>query len=460
MTGAEALDETWRRVHAAMPEARRWLSELVAFPSVADGDPAHGAACEAAAAWTRDAFAAAGLDVGLEPTVDGSVAVVGGVEVDPAAPTVLLYAHYDVQPAGDPTRWDSDPWQLTERDGRWYGRGAADCKGGIVTHLAALRVFERAFPCNLKVAIEGSEEQGTAGLEQLLRARPELAAADAVIVLDSGNVAPGVPTITTTLRGTVAAIVSVDTLASGQHSGTAGGPAPDALLALVKMLATLRDERGNTTIAGLPVGGSWHGSPYDVERFRRDVGVLDGVDLVGDGDVAEMLWARPAVTVTGIDAPPARGSGNEIQPSARARVNLRIPAGIAPAAAEEALVTHLLAAAPWRARVAIELESSGAGLDLPEGGRALEILCEALESAFDHRVVRAGQGGSIPLCAALAELQSGAEILLIGIDEPGSAIHAANENVRPMEIEHVAVAEALFLDRYGRSFEASAGAAR
>jgi acetylornithine deacetylase/succinyl-diaminopimelate desuccinylase-like protein len=367
---------------------------------------------------------------------------------DPAAPTVLLYSHYDVQPPLDDAAWRTDPFRLTEADGRWYGRGAADCKGNIVMHLLALRALEGEIPVNLKLVVEGSEEQGTGGLEAFVPRNADLLRADAILVCDTGNAAVGRPAATVSLRGMVNVVVTVQTLATELHSGMFGGAAPDALAALVTMLSTLRDGEGNTTVRGLDSTQVWDGEPYIREQFVADAGVLDEVALVGSGTVADMLWARPAITVLGIDCPPVVGSASAIVPRAAARLNLRIPPGTAPGTAEKLLREHLLASAPWGARVTVETEASGEPFRAGVDGPAFRCLAESLEDAYGMPMTTLGQGGSIPLCNVLADTYPDAEIVLLGVEEPLARIHAPNESVHPDEIEHMALGLATFLRRF------------
>ena len=283
---------------------------------------------------------------------------------------MLLYAHYDVQPPLDEHAWRTPPFQLTEVDGRWYGRGAADCKGNILMHLVALRALGDQVPVNLKLIVEGSEEQGTGGLEDYVPKHADLLRADAILVCDTGNAEVGEPAVTVSLRGLANVVVSVEALSSEVHSGMYGGPAPDALAALIHLLATLRDDAGNTTITGLDNTQTWDGVAWPPEQFRTDAQLLDGVSLLGDGTVSDMVWARPAVTVLGIDCPPVIGSAAAIQPHARARLNLRVPPGMDPVEAQDALVAHLEAAAPWGVRVTVERESSGEPFQAHTGGPA------------------------------------------------------------------------------------------
>ncbi|WP_433796979.1 dipeptidase [Actinoplanes sp. CA-252034] len=437
-------------VAALMDRARADLAELVAIRSVADPRQFPPEECTKAAYWVVDRFAGAGFtDLSLHETSDGSSAVYGERPArDPHAPTVLLYAHYDVQPPLDEAAWRTPPFALTERDGRWYGRGAADCKGNIVMHLTALRALGDDLPVHLKLIVEGSEEQGTGGLEDLVERHPDLLRADAILVCDTGNAAVGAPAATVTLRGLVNVVVTVEALGGEVHSGMFGGPAPDALAALIQILSSLRDRVGNTTITGLDSTQTWTGEPYPAAQFRADAGLHDGVALLGDGTVSDMVWARPAVTVLGIDCPPVVGSAAAIQPRARARLNLRVPPGTEAAAAQRALITHLHAAAPWGVRVSVEPEALGQPFEARTGGPAYRALAAAMRESYGRDMVTLGQGGSIPLCNVFAATYPEAEILLIGVEEPLAAIHAPNESVDPGEIARLAHAEALFLKHY------------
>jgi acetylornithine deacetylase/succinyl-diaminopimelate desuccinylase-like protein len=361
---------------------------------------------------------------------------------------VLLYAHYDVQPPLDDDAWRTPPFELTEVNGRWYGRGTADCKGNILMHLTALRALGDDIPVHLKLVVEGSEEQGTGGLEAFVPAHADLLRADTILVCDTGNAAVGRPAATVSLRGMVNVVVTVEALGSELHSGMFGGAAPDALAALVAILASLRDRHGNTTIMGLDNTQTWSGEPYPTDQFRHDATVLDEVSLLGDGSVSDMLWARPAVTILGIDCPPVVGSASAIVPRAAARLNLRIPPGMSPDQAEAALVEHLRAAAPWGVRVTSETEAAGAPFKAEVDGPAYMAMAGAMQEAYGTTMTTLGQGGSIPLCNVLADTYPGTELILMGVEEPQALIHAPNESVDPSEIEAMALTEALFLQRY------------
>ncbi|MFK0126071.1 dipeptidase [Streptomyces nigra] len=442
-------------VASLMPRAKAELTELVAFESVADFDQFPRSESEGAARWVADALRAEGFeDVALLDTPDGTQSVYGYLPGPEGAKTVLLYAHYDVQPPLDEAGWSTPPFELTERDGRWYGRGAADCKGGVIMHLLALRALKAngGVPVNVKVIAEGSEEMGTGGLERYAEAHPELLKADTIVIGDSGNFRVGLPTVTTTLRGMTMVRVQIDTLAGNLHSGQFGGAAPDALGALIRVLDSLRAEDGSTTVDGLTGESSWEGLQYDEAQFRADAKVLDGVELIGSGTVADRIWARPAVTVLGIDCPPVVGATPSVQASARALVSLRVPPGVDAAQATKLLQAHLEAHTPWGARVSTEQIGQGQAFRADTTSPAYQAMADAMAVAYPGEEMQyAGQGGSIPLCNTLAGLYPEAEILLIGLSEPEAQIHAVNESVSPQELERLSVTEALFLRNYAGS---------
>jgi acetylornithine deacetylase/succinyl-diaminopimelate desuccinylase-like protein len=435
-----------------MPLARDDLARMVALRSVYDPRATPPEDCARMVDLTVELLAGVGAtDAAPHVTSDGSSTVIGHIPAPAGAPTVLLYFHHDVQPAPD-HGWDSPPWELTERNGRWYGRGASDCKGNLAVHLTALRALGPDLPVGVTLVGEGSEELGDGGLEEFVPANAGLLQSDVILVCDTGNRVLGGPTLTTTLRGVVEVTVRVRALASSVHSGKFGGAAPDALAALVHMLATLRDERGNTTVRGLDASQTWTASAYDVDAFRQHATVLDGVDLLGDG-VADMVWARPALTILGIDCPSVEGSAAVLQPEARAMLSLRVPPGMDATVAQDALVAHLTAVAPWRVAVDFEPGFRGEAFAAPLGGPAFTAMSDALRASYGRDVELQGDGGSIPLCTVLQQTFPAAEIMLLGVEEPQCLIHAANESVDPSEIEHLAFAEALFLRELAARFE-------
>jgi len=448
-------DALARAVEAGMPHARADLEDLVAFRSVANPDIEPEQECHRAAALVAALFTDAGIE-GVEqlPAPDGSTAVVGRTPGPDGSPTVLLYSHYDVVPAGDPAAWSTPPWQLTEVDGRWFARGAADCKGNLVASLLALRAVEEVcgrWPVGVAVLCEGSEEQSSGGTEALVRERPDLVQCDALVLADTGNIELGVPTVTTSLRGTGSVLVTVRTMDRPAHSGMYGGAAPDALQALLMALASLRDETGETTIDGLGHDGTWQGAALDPERLRDDAGLLDGVDPLSgrDAAVADLLWARPAATVLAIDCPPVSQVTAAVQGYARAVVNLRVPAGVDAAEAQRLLTDHLVRHTPFGAHVDVRPVSLGQPFEARTDGPAYRALARSMRTAFGRDLVTTGQGGSIPLATALAEVVPDAEILLVGVEEPACRIHAPNESVDPDELRRTALAQALLLADLG-----------
>ncbi|THA58324.1 dipeptidase [Streptomyces sp. A1136] len=442
-------------IASLMPRARQELAELVAFRSVADFSQFPRSESEAAANWVADALRAEGFqDVALLDTPDGTQSVYGYLPGPQGAPTVLLYAHYDVQPPLDDAAWISPAFELTERDGRWYGRGAADCKGGFIMHLLALRALKAdgGVPVGVKVIVEGSEEQGTGGLQQYAEAHPELLAADTIVIGDAGNFRLGLPTVTATLRGMTLVKVKIDTLAGNLHSGMFGGVAPDALAALIRLLDSLRAADGSTTVDGLDSDAVWEGLQYPEADFRADAKVLDGVGLIGEGTIADRLWARPAVTVLGIDCPSVSGATPSVHASAGALISLRVPPGVDTTEAIKLLQAHLVAHTPWQARLELEVVGQGQPFQADTSSPAYASMAAAMEVAYPGEEMQvSGMGGSIPLCNTLTSLYPDAEMLLIGLSEPEAQIHAVNESVSPQELERLAVAEALFLVNYARS---------
>ncbi len=422
------------------PQIRADLGRLVALPSIAfDGFPPEPVA--EAAALTAELLREAGVqDVEQVAVPNGDPpAVIGRIPGPDGAPTVLLYAHYDVQPA-PPEEWDSPPFEATERGGRLYGRGTADDKNGIVQHLGAIRAWDGRPPVTVKLVIEGGEETGRMGLDEDVKANPGRYAADVVLVNDAGPWNAGEPVVTTHLRGMSRVVVELEALEQAVHSGLFGGPAPDALTALVRMLATLHDEHGAVAVEGTG-GAPWPGLQVDEATFRRDAGILDGVQLAGPP--AEMLWSRPSITILGIDAPRVEGAANILIPRARAVVGLRIPPGADPRAATDALAEHLRARVPWGVHARIEPEAPAPPIAL-DGGRAVAAAERALAGAYGAEARRMGGGGSIPLVATLTEAMPDAEIILWGSADIAQArIHGPNESVDVDELERMVLAEAL-----------------
>ena len=438
------VDEVKNRTSELMPRLRAELETLVRLPSIAfpgfPEDPVRQTGAAVARLLTEAGLTSVRmLDVARAPQ-----AVFGERPAQPGAPTVLLYAHYDVQPAGPEEAWTSPPFEPAERDGRLYGRGAADDKSGIVMHAGALLALGEDCPVGVKVLIEGQEEAGNGGIEEFVRANVELLKADVIVISDVGNYALGVPTLTTSLRGMAACDVEVETLEGAVHSGMFGGPAPDALIALSRMIATLHDADGTVAVKGLATT-EYTGADYDEAAYRTDAGVLPGVDLIGGGSVGERLYGRPSINVIGIDAPAVDGAANALIPKARARISVRIAPGQEPAAAQRALKEHLESVAPWNVKAKVTAGSAGEGFLARTGGPAYAAAAKAMAAAYGKDVVHYGEGGSIPLVATFLAAQPHAELILWGTEEPRCKIHAPDESVDLGELERCTLAEALFI---------------
>ena len=433
-----------------MPQAEADLAALVRIPSInfPDFDPKPVHECATAVA---DLFEAAGASrVSLVPGSSGVPTVMAELDATPDAPTVMLYSHYDVQPAGDSTIWESAAFEPIVRDGRMYGRGAADDKSGVVTHLTCVRALAANPPVNLRIMIEGEEEHG-GDFEEWPATNPAaFAGLDAAVINDMGGVELGVPTFTTELRGVAQVKVSLRTLTGTLHSGLYGGPAPNALLALIRLLDSLTDENGDCAIAGIP-SGQWHGADIPEARFREQAGVLPDVSLVGTGTIADRLISKPAVSVTGLDAPAVEGAATAIIPEARAMISVRIPASADWHEAIAAIEAHVKQHTPWGVTAEITPDFGAAGTQIATGNAVYRAYAEAMLTAFGREPVEQGAGGSIPFLANLVTAFPDLPVVATGAQDPGALIHAPNESIDLAELHRSITAAALFLQRMGQS---------
>ena len=431
-----------------MPGLQADLERLVRIPSISfpDFPPAP---VQEAAQTTLEILRDAGLqNAELIEIPNAPDAVYGEIAGPPGAPAVLLSAHYDVQPAGDEAEWTTPPFEPAERDGRLYGRGTADDKCGIVLHAGVLRALASDPPVTLKVIVEGEEETGRGTFNQYVADNPERLAADVILVADGGNWKVGEPTLTTSLRGLCVVDVAVRTLASRVHSGLYGGPVPDALIALTRILATLHDDAGDVAVKGL-VHQTWDGRAVEEDVLRRGAGVGEGVELIGSGSLAERLYMRPSLTAIGLDAPPVDSAANALIPAARARISARLAPGQDPVAAQEAIAAHLREVAPWGVQLTITPRETAPGAMLAGGGPYATAAAEAMDAAYGRPAVKVGSGGAIPLCVSLAHAFPDAEIILWGACDDGARIHSSDESVHLGDLEHATLAEALFLAGLG-----------
>jgi len=433
-------------VDALMPQLKSELMQLVRIPSIsAAGFPpdnvhkAYGLVAEL----LRDAGLRNVARLDLPNTYP---IVTGEIPAPPGAPTVLLYSHYDVVPAGDESKWTSPPFEPTERHGAIYGCGASDSKANVMAHVGALRAYNGNPPVGIKVVIEGQEEVGSA-FNTYPPLDPERFRCDAMVIADMGSVRPGVPTLTVALRGTAVVTVEVRTLAGPKHSGQYGGAAPDALIVLLHALASLHDERGDVAVPGLR-REKWSGASYSEDEFRELAEIARGLPFFGTGGLGERLWTGPAITVTGIDVLPVEKAVNAVVAHARAKINLRVHPEQDADEAQQALVSHLTGLRPFGIALDVKREATGNGFAAKTSGPAYDAARTALSTAWGGNTVSVATGGSIPLVNALQHAVPDAEILLLGATDGFSNIHAPNERVLLDEFRKTVIAEAEFFREY------------
>ena len=438
---------TASRVEALFPDIVTELTELVAIQSVS-ADESRADQVELSARAAADLISDLGCEDVRIVSEGGKPAVIARFPAPPGMPTVCLYAHHDVQPEGDHAAWRSAPFTATERDGRLFGRGAADDKGGLAVHLAALRAFGGRPPVGVTLFLEGEEEIGSPSLGALLAAHRDLLDADVFVIADSSNWSVGVPAFTSTLRGMGQCTVQLRTLDHALHSGAFGGVAPDALTAICRLLATLHDERGNVAVEGL-LSGPGPDLVYPEDRLRQETGILEGVQYIGDGTVVERLWNKPALTVTALDATPVDKASNTLIPAARAVISMRVAPGDDARRALQLLVAHLEAHVPWGAQLEVTDTETGEGAVIPFEGRYAEAARLAYAEAWGRDPVFIGQGGSIPMVAEFASAFPGATVLVTAVSDPDSRMHGANESVDLGDLRAACLAETLFLEALG-----------
>ena len=448
MTGIHSDADIRERVDALMPWVVDGLCDLVRIPSVAtEGFPAEPviAAHDAVVSLLRDA----GVEQIDDLIIEGKTGpvVVGTVPGPAGAPTVLLYSHYDVVPAGDEDLWETPPFEPVERDGAIYGRGTADSKANIMGIVAALRVFDGKPPVTARIVIEGQEEYGSP-FDIYPPRDPATFAADVMVIADVGSVRPGVPTMTTALRGSASVRVDVRTMDGDAHSGLFGGAAPDARQALIAALATLHDENGDVAVAGL-LREPWPGIELDEDEFRGNAGILSDVPLAGTGTLGTRIWTGPAITVIGFDAPAADAPVNAVASRASAVLNLRVHPSQSAAEAQQALVDHLQALRPWGIQIEVTPGEAGDGFMADQDGHVVKLALDALSRAWECEAGMLGSGGSIPIATSLQQAAPDAQILLFGATDGHAAIHAPNERVLLDELRRSIIAKAILLRELG-----------
>lgn len=455
-----STDAVRERVADLLPSALESLKQLVRIPSVSwDGfDPDH---VSASAHFVAERLTEMGIfdevTIVREPQATlpghGQPAVLARREPAPGYPTVLLYAHHDVQPPGDEALWDSPPFDPEVRDGRLYGRGAADDKAGVLVHLTALTILTDLLGDDLKIGlavfIEGEEEFGSRSFTTILDTHTRLLRGDVIIVADSDNRTVDIPSLTVSLRGNVTFSLTVSTLAHASHSGMLGGAVPDAMMAAMTLVSRLYNEDGSVAVPGLES----YSAPvpeFTRDELVHDSGLLDGVDDIGTGPILSRLWFQPAITITGIDAPSVQNASNTLIPSVTLKVSVRVAPGHDAAAAWRAIRDHLEASTPWGARLEFGTPDLGNPFLVDTSGSAVALELDALRDAWHGAdPVLAGVGGSIPFIADLVTRFPDAQILVTGVEDPASRAHSPNESLSLAVFERAIVAETLFLMRLG-----------
>ncbi len=446
-------DDIRASVTALLPQIRQDLEDLVRIESVS-ADPARAGEVQRSAEAVAELFRAEGFaSVDIVSADGGAPAVIAHKPGPEGAPTVLLYAHHDVQPENDHADWDSPPFEPTERDSpsgrRLFARGAADDKAGIAAHLGALRVFGDDLPVSVTMFIEGEEEVGSDTLPALLEEHREALRADVIVIADSGNWDIGEPALTTSLRGLVRIDVEVRTLTHAVHSGMWGGLVPDALMTLSRLIASLHDDQGNVAVAGLHSGPAAD-VEYPEARLRAESGANPGVEWIGSDSVVERLWTKPALSITGIDAPKVQGASNTLVPAARARISMRIAPGDTTENAEACLRAHLEQHVPWGAELTMVTSDTGEATQIDATGPAYDAARAAFAEAWDGtEPVDMGVGGSIPFIAEFLEAFPEASVLVTGVEDPDTRAHGANEGLHLEEFEKVVLAESFLLRNLG-----------
>jgi acetylornithine deacetylase/succinyl-diaminopimelate desuccinylase-like protein len=425
------------------PASRTDLEDLVRVRSISS-DPEHAddvrTAIDRVGVLARDAGAQQ-VDV---VDAGGHPALIASWPAPEGMPTVLLYAHADVQPTGPLEEWTTDPFEPTERDGRLYARGAADDKAGVVMHLAVLRAFGGKPPVGVVLFIEGEEEIGSPTLTRLLAQHKEALRSDVIVIADAGNAAVDVPAFTTSLRGLVDLYVEVRLLERPVHSGVFGGPVADALTILCRLLATLHDADGDVAIGGLHLGSS-DAPDMDEDVYRADAGLVPSAQLIGCGSIVDRLWDKPAVNVLGIDAPSTSQASNVLLPKARAKVSLRIAPGDDAASAMKALTQHLESHVEWGAEISVTEGSAGDPFALETTGAVYDLARRTFAEAYGNEAVESGIGGSIPFIAEFARAYPGATVLVTGVGDPASRWHGIDESLDLGMWQRACLAEALLL---------------
>ena len=453
-TSTAQLEKASEAVKKLFPEAIENLKDLVRIPGIA-WEAFDAKQLEKSAEAVKSLFEELGvfekveiLRAGYGDSLVGAPAIVATRKAKNSRPTILLYAHHDVQPPGDDALWESTPFEPEIRNGRMHGRGAADDKAGIIAHFASIKLLSEIagadFDLGLSIFIEGEEEAGSPSFTNFLEDHKDQLEGDVIVVADSGNWSTTVPAITTTLRGLASIEFEVRTLDHAVHSGMYGGAVPDAMLALVKILGSLWDENGSITISGL-FSAENSDLDYSEAQLRADSGLLPSTSTIGTGPILPRIWTKPALTLIGLDYPTVALSSNTLVPSVRAKLSLRIAPGDDPERALEALKGHILANNTLGAEITFGAAELGKPFSLGESGWAKTLAEQSLSLAFGEKSVDIGIGGSIPFIADLERVFPKAQVLVTGVEDPDSRAHSPNESLHLEGFQSAILAQLLFL---------------
>ena len=450
-----AVEDVRERVQDAWNDVVSVLNKKISLAAVSAKGIA-GEHMQKSAQYVAGVLREVGIDARVEQSTNpdgtpGAFEVVGSRIVNPSAPTVLLYAHHDVQPVPDPSEWETNPFEGTERDGRLYGRGSADDGGGIAIHYGALRALSDDLRVNIKVFIEGEEEMGSPSFIPFIESHKDEFESDVIIVADSGNWSAEIPSLTTSLRGNTDVDVKVKVLGHQVHSGQFGGPILDAYTLASMLVASLYNKDGDLAVPGIeaeePVGGLQR--DLDEAQVRADASVVDSYKLAGTGSLAARMWTKPSLTVIGMDAHPVEGSFNVIAHETKLRLSLRTAPSQRPEEAQKALCDFLVSHAPFGTEVTAEPIDNGMGWAMDPDAVATKDALASMRDAFGVEPVNKGEGGSIPFIPELQRIFPKAQVLVTGPEDPKSNAHSPNESISLPGLRGNIVTEALLLDRLG-----------
>jgi acetylornithine deacetylase/succinyl-diaminopimelate desuccinylase-like protein len=442
----------------------RDLGELVAIPSIST-DGQHASEINQSAQKVVEQMQQAGLNnVEVLRYKDSYPYVYGEWLGASGKPTVFLYSHHDVQPINYVEQWQSEPWKLTARDGRLFGRGAADDKGAITAQLASVEAWlksEGRLPVNVKMLVEGEEEIGSRTLMGFFKEYEKKIKADVIVVCDTENLETGLPSITYSLRGIVAVLVEVEALQLPVHSGMAGGLLPDATIAMNAILGRLCWHKGPLPIPGFyddvrrltpSERATYEKLPLNMNKLREDMGVLPGVAFAHQEGVRpyEQTWRLPAVTIIAQEASSIQGASNQVLPKVRAIVSCRIVPDMKPEKVLQQLEAFLTREPPWGVKVSVRPHGVAVKWWMTDPtGPAFEAAMAAMKAGYDRDPVAIGCGGTIGFVGPLAELFGGAPALLLGIEDPKSNAHAPNESLHEADWRKLMASLCHLYDRLG-----------